>query len=118
VLEQHLVRGDGLHVAAARLSAHAVDSASGAVLPRRIEIDIPPAGISIQVDMGDLRVNQPAGDPSQLWSKPVYDGYPEIDLARAVPWTTSPLEPLRAAAANDQPAPTRRWSNWWRRPPY
>ena len=86
VLEQHLVRGDGLHVAASRLSGHTVDSTSGSVLPRRVQLEVPPAGISIQIDLGEMLVNQPAGDPSQLWSKPVYEGYREVDLRGEFRW--------------------------------
>jgi hypothetical protein len=82
VLEQHVYDARGVLLASAHLSKHALDPASGAKLPRRIHILWPAAKFEVTVDMADLQVNQLPADPRELFTKPVYSGYNEVDLAQ------------------------------------
>ncbi|REK15801.1 MAG: hypothetical protein DWQ37_08260 [Planctomycetota bacterium] len=82
VLEQHVYDARGTRLASATLSKHALDPASGAKLPRHIDIQWPPAAMEFAIEMADVQVNQLPGDPQQLFTKPVYPGYSEIDLAQ------------------------------------
>jgi hypothetical protein len=82
VLEQHVYDAHGVLLASAMLSKHVSDPASGAKLPRHIKIQWPPAKFELAIDMADIQVNQLPADPRQLFAKPSYSGYNEIDLAQ------------------------------------
>jgi hypothetical protein len=84
VLEQHVYDAQGVRLASAVLSKHVLDPASGAKLPRHVEIRWPPANFEISVDMADLHVNQLTADGRELFTKPIYSGYPEMDLAQPI----------------------------------
>ena len=81
VLEQHLYDSLGHRLATALTSRHKRDPISGASLPRSIEIQWPTAGMSFNLDVTDWAVNTIAPDNVMLWTKPTYQGYPELDLA-------------------------------------
>ncbi|MEX0937670.1 MAG: hypothetical protein WDZ59_07395 [Pirellulales bacterium] len=82
VLEQH-VYIDGQPVASAIASDHRYDPTTGVSLPQRIEIRMPGAPLvpTLTIDVGDVRINQPIGDPQQKWAMPNYPGYSAMDLA-------------------------------------
>ncbi len=82
VLEDHVYNGQGVRLASAILSNHVRDSAAGVTLPRHVEIQWPPAGINLSLELGDVLINQLTATPQELFSKPVYSGYTEIDLAQ------------------------------------
>jgi len=82
VLEQHVYDARGLLLASAALTKHARDPASGATLPRHIHIQWPSAKFELQIDMADLQVNQLPADPRELFAKPTYSGYNDVDLAQ------------------------------------
>jgi hypothetical protein len=82
VLEQHVYDTRGMLLASALLSKHVRDPASGATLPRQIKIQWPPAKFEMSVNMADLHVNQLPADPRELFAKPSYSGYNDIDLAQ------------------------------------
>jgi hypothetical protein len=84
VLEQHVYDVQGARLATAVLSKYVLDPASGAKLPRHVEIRWPPANFEISVDMADLHVNQLTADPRELFAKPTYSGFTEIDLAQPI----------------------------------
>ena len=81
VLEQDLYDGSGHLVAAARTSKQHLDPATGAILPRHIEIDYPSAGFTMKIDIDDLQVNTLGPQNASLWTKPEYAGYPDVNLA-------------------------------------
>lgn len=81
VLEQNLYDAGGHLLAAARTSAHRTDPLTNAILPRHIEIDYPSAQLSMKIDIADLQVNTLSPQQAQLWAKPDYSGYPNINLA-------------------------------------
>jgi hypothetical protein len=81
VLEQHLYDARGQRLATALTSRHLADPASGAILPRSVEIQWPPAQLTMRLDIASLRINALSPDSQALWVKPEYQGYPNIDLA-------------------------------------
>jgi hypothetical protein len=81
VLEQHLYDVQGQRLASAITGRYKRDPVSGAALPRSIEIQWPTAQMSFHVDVNDWLVNTIAPDNMALWTKPIYQGYPEVDLA-------------------------------------
>jgi hypothetical protein len=81
VLQQHLVAADGRHLASVYASGHQYDQETSVSLPARIEIQLPPAGLSLKIDVGDVAVNQPVGDPQAMWSRPSPPGVQQVDLA-------------------------------------
>jgi hypothetical protein len=82
VLEQHAYDARGALLASAVLSKHALDPASGAKLPRHINIQWPSAKLDLTLDMSEVQVNQLPTDPRELFARPTYPGYSEIDLAQ------------------------------------
>jgi hypothetical protein len=92
VLEEHLYDAQGVRLASAMLSKHIRDPASEATLPRHVEIQWPPAKFELTVDMPDLHINQLTADPRELFTKPIKEGYPDMDLAQPI----GPLPPTAA----------------------
>jgi len=83
VLEQHLYNSRSQRIATAKLSRHVHDPASGVTMPRRVEIEWPATQFALTIDLTDLQINQPGGDPRQLFTRPQYPGSNDIDLAGA-----------------------------------
>ena len=81
VQEQHLFTADGRRIASVRTAGHRVDAASGAALPRTVEVDWPEPGIAFKLEINAISTNVPLGDPGQLWQMPAYPGYAPVDLA-------------------------------------
>jgi len=90
VLEEHLYDANRALLASAVLSKHTRDPASGVTLPHHIEIKCPSQQFELSIDLGDVTINQLAGDPQALFVKPTYSGYNEIDLAQPPPGQASP----------------------------
>jgi hypothetical protein len=68
---------------------------SGAVLPRTIDVQWPTAQMSFHLDIANWLVNTIPADNYTLWTKPEYQGYPNVDLADpnlrfAVPGSAQP----------------------------
>ncbi|MFV2065860.1 MAG: hypothetical protein ACC645_02700 [Pirellulales bacterium] len=109
VLEQHVMTATGVHLASVVASGHRYDAEVGVSLPSRVEIQMPPAQLSIKIDVGDVILNRPVGDPATMWAKPSYPGFQEVDLARArgrVVW------PQPAARREDSPQAPK--VSWWK----
>lgn len=99
VLEEHVYDAQGVRLASAVMSKHARDPASGVTLPRHVEIRWPPANFELSVDMADLHINQLTADPRELFTKPIYSGYTEMDLAQPI----GPLTPGPGGSASAPP---------------
>ena len=100
VLEQHLYDPRQQLLATARTSRYKRDPISGAALPRSIELQWPTMALSLRLEIVDWQVNTIAPDNMTLWTKPVYQGYPETDLANPnvqfVPPGNAPAPPASA----------------------
>jgi hypothetical protein len=117
VREQHVLSPQGATLASAWARGHRRDPATGIALPTRVMIRMPPTQLAIQIDVGDFVINQPVGDARQMWIKPAYPGYPDVDLAQL----QVPLLPPAAIqeGLNDAAPPmSQRWKTLFRRPRY
>ena len=93
VQEQHLFTADGRRIASARTTGHRVDAASGAALPRLVEVDWPEPKLNFRLEIVTIVTNTPTGDPGQLWQMPAYPGYAPVDLADPAVTITPPPAP-------------------------
>lgn len=81
VLEQHVYDPQGTLLASALMSRHVRDPASGVTLPRHIGIQWPPAKLELNVDLADVQINRLDGNSMELWIKPQYPGFSDLNLA-------------------------------------
>jgi hypothetical protein len=103
ILQQDIYDARGRLVARSVASQHRVDPASGLVMPRVVQIDCPPAQLSMRLDLGNVQINRLSGDSSALWSMPSYPGSPLVDLA--APGVPGPVGQMPATAAMGPQAP-------------
>ena len=82
VLQQELYDPQGKLLAKAIASKHVRDAATGLTLPRTIDIQWPPAEMTFRLELDELTVN-PAGLSPELFQKPQYNGFANIDMGRA-----------------------------------
>jgi len=80
VLEQHAYDAQGLLVAQARASRHRRDPLTGLVMPRIVEIRCPRAEFAMRLDLGNVQINRPLGNPAELWTMPTFHDWPTVDL--------------------------------------
>lgn len=81
ILEQQVLDAEGRTLALSRCSEHRFYQEAGASLPHRVQIEIPAARLSFQLDVNRYTVNQLNADASQLWTLPYFgDGYRLVDL--------------------------------------
>lgn len=81
VLEQYLWDTAGRPMATARCSNHSFYQESGVSLPHRIQVELPMAQLSFQIDIGRFSVNQLQSDPTELWTMRSYEGYRLVNIA-------------------------------------
>ena len=102
VLEEHLYDRSGQRIATAKLSKHVRDPASGVILPRHVEIEWPSAKFEMSIEMSDVQINHLEGNSQELFAKPIYQGFNEINLASptmlAPPTSAPPLQQIPAAS--------------------
>ncbi|HEX3996977.1 MAG TPA: hypothetical protein VHX65_00325 [Pirellulales bacterium] len=92
VLEQHLYDARGTRIASSFTSQHHRDPISGAVLPREIEIQCPTTQLDLHLSLDEMQVNVLGPQSAGLWMKPVYPGYPEVNLAQGAPPLVGPTQ--------------------------
>ncbi len=112
VLEQHLFLPDRRLLASAVASKHRYDPEVGVSLPQQVQITIPALQVAFTVEVHDFVVNQPVGEPQHMWSKPVYPGSDEIDLARGIPRAPGYALPASGQPPALPPASQQRGSTW------
>jgi len=81
VLGQHVYDSRGQLLASAVLSNHRRDPVSGLVLPRVVDIACPRVDLRMRISLGNAAINQPVGNPAEVWTMPTYPGYALVDLA-------------------------------------
>ncbi len=81
VLEEHVYNAQGTRLASALLSRHRRDAASGVTLPRHVDLNLPAARLKIGIDLSNLQINSLNPTQADLFVKPVYPGYAEVNLA-------------------------------------
>ncbi len=85
ILEQQLTDSSGRLLAAAQASNHRHYPQHGVSLPHRVNVQLPTANISFQIEVGQYTINQIYGDPFELWSPPQVEGHQFINLASLQP---------------------------------
>jgi hypothetical protein len=85
VLEQHLYDSASTPVASAVAENFVYDPVAMVSLPRRVTMRVPQADMALTVDIGQLSVNVPTGDEAQLFTMPVMESYPRVDLGTTTP---------------------------------
>lgn len=114
VVEQHLydnangVAG-GPPVASAIAEDFRYDPATQVSLPRRVTVRVPTADLALTIDVGEVAVNAPLA--TTLWSMPVMEGVPRVDLGSTTPgvpldFSSIPQSASPAYVPLSAPAPT------------
>ncbi len=120
VLEQHIYDPLGMLVASSLTSRYQHDPATGAALPRSIEIRWPTAKMAFTLEVTDWMINRIPPENTALWTVPQPEGYPIVDLADPnirftdpnapptsappiAPPITVPTQPVGAAPLNTAP---------------
>lgn len=98
VVQQQVADSTGRMLANLRATNHSFYADAGVSLPHRIEIELPPVGVGIQIDVGQYLVNRIADDPATIWNMPRFDGRRQIELSSL---TRSPT-PLSGPAGYDR----------------
>jgi hypothetical protein len=81
ILEQQLYDAGGQLLATSRTSNHTRDPASGATLPRHIEINWPATQFQANIDFRSVQVNTLMGAQASLFELPQMGSTPTVDLA-------------------------------------
>ena len=81
VLEEHVYDPHGTRLATALLSRHRRDGTTGITLPRHVDLHLPAARLEIGLDLNNLQVNTLNANQADLFAKPAYPGYAEVNLA-------------------------------------
>lgn len=97
VLEQHIYDATGTLIASSRASNHRYYPEVGVSLPQDVELRVPAAQLSLLIDVGTVQLNTLSNNPA-LWSLPVLNNYPQIDLGTAAPGSVAPM---RSAGSSD-----------------
>jgi hypothetical protein len=76
---------------------HRRDPASGRTMPRVIDVICPPARFRMRVNLGDVAINTPLADRGDLWMRPQFAGFSQVNLGdpnfhvESAPTTQPPL---------------------------
>lgn len=81
VLEQHVYDAQRRLVASALASRHRRDPLADRIMPGVVEIHCPRAQFSMRLDLGNVRINRPLGNPAELWAMPALGDTPMVDLS-------------------------------------
>ncbi len=85
ILEQHVYDAAGQLLATALASKHAYNSGNQVTLPRRVDIQLPPAQMSFALEVEGYLINLTDGFSQQLWEMPDVQGTPRVPLAGSPP---------------------------------
>jgi hypothetical protein len=82
ILEQHIFNTSNQLLASAVASDYVYEPLNQVSLPRRVEVNLPPAQLAFTLQVDSYSINQLNADPNQLWAMPQLKGYPYTDLMR------------------------------------
>ncbi|MEN6458673.1 MAG: hypothetical protein ABFC63_07060 [Thermoguttaceae bacterium] len=109
VLEQHLFDARRKLLASSAASGHRRDPLSGLVMPTAVQLNCPPAQLTLRIDLGNVEINRSLGDPASLWSMPSYPDTPIVDMG------DPRFQPATVAAPPAAPANQPTTQSQWRR---
>ncbi|HMP05296.1 MAG TPA: hypothetical protein PJ982_03010 [Lacipirellulaceae bacterium] len=104
VIEQHLYDSQGTLLATAIARSHRFYPETGAALPEVVDIRIPPAELSMTINVGTVELNRLTDNPA-MWTMPVIAGTPAIDLGAAPPGMPGGATPTLGSQISD--------ANWY-----
>ncbi|NLE37256.1 MAG: hypothetical protein GX621_04450, partial [Pirellulaceae bacterium] len=81
IVEQHFHNASGQTVFRAIGQQHRRDPASGLIMPRMVDVDSPPSGFRMRIDLGNVEINTVPDGPLALWEMPQYAGARLVDLS-------------------------------------
>ena len=110
VLEQSMFDARGLLLVRATASRHRRDPLTTRIMPRLVEIECPRAQFSMQLDLGNVKINRAFENPAELWAMPRIADCPIVDLGDPNLQFSpiAPPPPAPAAPAAPPPALSRR----------
>lgn len=100
VVEQQAYDAQGHLIARASASHHRRDPLSNLVMPRIVEIECPKAQFSMRIDLGNVSINRPLGNPAELWAMPTFHDWPTVDLGNPNLQLAPATSPVAAPAAS------------------
>ncbi|MHB8902976.1 MAG: hypothetical protein ACYC6Y_29800 [Thermoguttaceae bacterium] len=104
VQEQHVYDYQGRVVASAVVREHRLDPLTNLVMPKIVDLQCPQAQLSMEVNLGNVTINQPVGGEA-LWTMPTASGWPMVNLADPNWWRAFSGEPAGSQAAVTQVPP-------------
>ncbi len=107
ILEQYLYDAQRRLLARSIASGHRRDPLSGLIMPTVVEIHCPAAQLTMRIDLGNVEINRPSGDPASLWSMPNEPNTPLVNMAD--PAFRPPMAPAAAPVITRRPAPQNNW---------
>lgn len=100
ILEQHLFDSTGKLIVSSVTDDYRQDPLSGLWIAKQVKINSPSTQFSMQLNLGDVRINQLPGNPAELWTMPQISGAQIVDLGcptgvdpSAVPPPAPPVMP-------------------------
>ena len=84
MVEQHFYDASGQLLLSARASRQQYYPDDAVTMPHHIEVSLlpgQPAQMAFDVDVSRYIFNRLSGEPEELWTLPVIDGYPAVDIA-------------------------------------
>lgn len=105
VLEQYLYDARRQLLASSVASGHRRDPLSGLIMPTVVNINCPPAQLTMRIDLGNVEINRLSGDPASLWAMPSYPNTPLVNLAdpNFQPPVAAASQPPQSSAAWQRP---------------
>lgn len=103
ILEQHLFDQFNKHIVSSTTSDYRQDPLSGLWIARSIKINSPSTQFSMQMNLGTVRINQPVGNPGELWTMPQIEGAQIVNLGRPTQLNPSASQPPAPVAAPGSP---------------
>jgi hypothetical protein len=85
ILEQQIFNQQNVLLARSVASRYRQDPLSGLWMPGVVNITCPPAQFTMQIDLGNVQVNQLQSADGNLWTMPTIAGAPVVDLANPPP---------------------------------
>jgi hypothetical protein len=103
VLEQHIFDARRQLLASSVASGHRCDPLSNLVMPTVVDINCPPAQLTMRINLGNVEINRLSGDRPTLWTMPTYPGVQFVDMANP------PAAPPPAPTSAQRPPPPANW---------
>ena len=82
VVEQRIYDARQQLIATATTGRFHRDDYTGLIMPTLIQVRSPLQQFSMEITLAAVKINEPIGNPQQLWTMPIYQGSPPVNLCR------------------------------------